>query len=170
MTPSKELQASIDIHKQFVEERSSMFRGYSILPYVPELMSLIRNSNISSCLDYGCGRGEAWELHNLKKLFDLKDLYLYDPTIAEFQNRPNNQVDLVICIDVMEHVPEHCVEEVLDDVAFFAKKAIFFNISTRPAAKVLPNGSNAHQTVRPREWWQEKINTMNKLVITYYSS
>ena len=30
-------------------------------------------------------------------------------------------------------------------------------ISTRPAKKVLPDGTNAHKTIKNKNWWKEKI-------------
>ena len=34
-------------------------------------------------------------------------------------------------------------------------KYVFATAATKPAGKVLPNGMNAHATVKPKEWWQE---------------
>ena len=30
-------------------------------------------------------------------------------------------------------------------------------ISTRPASKILPDGTNAHKTIKNQNWWQNKI-------------
>jgi hypothetical protein len=38
-----------------------------------------------------------------------------------------------------------------------ARKFVFANIASYPAAKILPNGENAHCTIRPVEWWSQII-------------
>jgi len=56
----------------------------------------------------------------------------------------------------MEHVPEEEVEEVLADIASYAPNAVFA-IALRPAAATLPNGDNAHCTVKPIQWWHGQL-------------
>jgi hypothetical protein len=70
----------------------------------------------------------------------------------------------------MEHVPEHLVDKVLADICRLANKAVFLNISTRPASKHLVDGSNAHATVKPAVWWQTKLDKLDKLIITHYGN
>jgi len=37
---------------------------------------------------------------------------------------------------------------------------VYANIASYPAQKTLPNGENAHCTIRPAEWWLEKIRAL----------
>ncbi len=140
------------------------------MEYVFDIGQLIKFSNITTAIDYGCGKARAWKQYNLKQFWRLQDVQLYDPGVAEYALKPHTARDLVICTDVMEHIPEHLVDEVLADIFRLANKAVFLNISTRPASKRLVDGSNAHATVRPAAWWQAKLNQMDKLVIVRFTS
>lgn len=163
------LQDSHELYKQTHQAHSDYFAGYSIMEYVYDIGELIKHSNITTAVDYGCGKARAWNQYNLTELWKLHSAFLYDPGVPEFSSRPIAG-DLVICIDVLEHVPEHLVDEVLADINSLANKAIFLNISTRPANKLLVDGTNAHATVKPAHWWQRKIDRIDKLVITHYTT
>ena len=62
----------------------------------------------------------------------------------------------------MEHIPESVIPEVFDYIFSHANKFVFLGICTRLAIAVLPNGENAHCTVKPIEWWADKINEHNQ--------
>ena len=170
MTYSPELQKSIDVYRQTHTAHPEYFTGHSLTTYTSEIEGLIKHSNIKTCIDYGCGKAKAWSFHQLQHLFGLDKVTLYDPGVQQYSLKPTEQADLVLCIDVLEHVPEECVDEVLIDICSLTKKAVFLNISTRPASKKLVDGTNAHATVKPKHWWQAKIDAMNKLIIAHYSS
>lgn len=169
MKISQALQASHELYRQTHESRPDIFRGNSINTYRNNLKQLIQNSNIKTCLDYGCGNAEPWK-RGLKSELGLQKLFLYDPGTKEYRARLERTVDLVTVIDVLEHVPENCVDEVLFDISNYANKAIFLSISTKPASKKLVDGSNAHATVKPEEWWREKINKINKYTIAFFTA
>lgn len=59
----------------------------------------------------------------------------------------------------MEHVEEKFVEVVLAEIASLCDSKAFFVISTRKALHTLPDGSNAHRTIKPKGWWLEHIKT-----------
>lgn len=164
------LQDSNELYRKTHEAHPNYFGGYSIMECAFEIGTLIKFSNISTAIDYGCGKARAWEEYKLRQLWKLRDVQLYDPGVVEYAVKPLAARDLVICTDVMEHVPEHLVDEVLVDICRLANKAVFLNISTRPASKLLVDGSNAHATVKPAAWWQTKIDKLNKLIIVKYTS
>ena len=168
MQISSALQASHDLYRQTHDRYPDYFGGYSLVTFIHEIGYLIKHGNITTAVDYGCGKARAWKNYDLKRLWNLQEVQLYDPGVEQFAKRPT-ACDLVICTDVMEHVPEDVVDEVLQDVCSLANKAVFFNISTQPASKKLVDGSNAHATVRPRRWWQEKLSKLDKLAIAHYS-
>jgi hypothetical protein len=164
------LADSYDVYKQTHEKHPDYFAGFSIMEYVFEIGELIKHSNITSAIDYGCGKARAWSQYNLQQLWKLHQVTFFDPGVEQYAIKPYIPRDLVICTDVMEHVPEHLVDEVLADINHLAKKAIFLNISTRPASKILVDGTNAHATVKPAPWWQKKLDAIDKLVIVHYTS
>lgn len=164
------LQDSNELYRQTHEAYPDYFAGYSIMEYVFDIGNLIKHSNITTAIDYGCGKARAWKQYDLKLLWKLQEVQLFDPGVAKYAIKPTTPCDLVICTDVMEHIPEHLVDEVLTDICSLANKAVFLNISTRPASKTLVDGSNAHATVKPMHWWQNKIDKLNKFVIVRYTS
>lgn len=104
-------------------------------------------------LDYGCGQSRLVDW--VAKLQDA-EAFRYDPAIPRFASLPAGPFDLVINTDVLEHVPDENLDNVLKEIRSLSLNA-FFVISTRPAGKLLPNGENAHCTVWPTERWRERL-------------
>jgi hypothetical protein len=119
--------------------------GAKVAQYLDELTEKYKTQDV---LDYGCGKGRLQLVRPFVKN--------YDPCIPEFSTLPS-PADIVICRDVMEHVEYECIDEVLDHLSVLARKAIYFNIGTRPAGKTLPDGRNTHISLHPVEWWRAKL-------------
>lgn len=120
--------------------------GCSGHKYADAILGLARSLKTESVLDYGCGKC------TLAKALPFP-IANYDPFIPEFHKLPGEHFDIVVCTDVMEHVEEEFVKSVLDEIQSLADKLVFFQIATAPAQKVLPDGRNAHITIRPASWW-----------------
>jgi hypothetical protein len=100
-------------------------------------------------LDYGCGqctleKDLGWPIRN------------YDPCIPGL-DAPPEPADVVVCTDVLEHVEEDCLDEVLDDLQRVTRRIGFLVIATRPADKILPDGRNAHLIQQAAPWWLPKL-------------
>jgi hypothetical protein len=80
----------------------------------------------------------------------------YDPGVPEYADPPT-PAEFVVCIDVLEHIEPHLIDDVLDHLAELTQEMLFATVSTRPAGKVLPDGRNAHLIQKPAEWWLPKI-------------
>lgn len=124
------------------------------------LQEMITKYQVESLLDYGCGKGLAWTRDRLQDQLNIK-VYLYDPAVDRFSKRPKGPRDMTWCADVMEHIPEENVQWVLEDIYKLSRKCVYFSIAMDLADAILPNGENAHCTVKPKEWWQEKIDQAN---------
>ena len=74
-----------------------------------------------------------------KKLLELGlknfHYYPYDPVFPEYG--PPKKADIVCCIDVLEHVEEEFLTNVLDELKKITMKIGFFTIATKPAGKFL---------------------------------
>lgn len=110
--------------------------------------TFLDNKIYGKILDYGCGKSTL-ELPS-------RTIYRYDPGIPGIDFIPEHKFNWVICIDVMEHVEPEYVDTVLDNIVSLAPNA-FFDINTRVAKHILPDGSNAHLTVQPSTWWETKL-------------
>jgi hypothetical protein len=61
---------------------------------------------------------------------------------------------------VLEHIPEDDMEWVVAELFRYATRFVFANIACYPAHRVLPNGANAHCTVRPAKWWRRLVDAV----------
>jgi hypothetical protein len=72
---------------------------------------------------------------------------------------PQQKFDGVISTDVLEHCPEEDLPWILDEIFGYAAAFVYLNVACFAARKTLPNGENAHVTVRPGEWWHERVSS-----------
>jgi hypothetical protein len=113
--------------------------------YSDQVLQMAQRMGTRDILDYGCGKC------TLQKALPFP-IQNYDPFIPEHA-APPEPADFVVCTDVMEHIEPGYVDSVLIDIQSLTKKAVFFQIATRPASKVLPDGRNAHLIVEDGNWW-----------------
>lgn len=120
-----------------------------------------RQWKVEEVLDFGCGKSNL--VVNFASEIGARS-YKYDPAIPEYSSLQTNRADLVINTDVLEHLDDHEADLLLSDISNISRK-VFFNIATKPAGKQLPNGENAHATVRSSEWWHKKLSTYFENVV-----
>ena len=118
--------------------------------WYPLIMQLVGTLNARSILDYGAGKCKLAEA--------LSHLMVnsYDPSIPAIADPPE-PADLVVCLDVLEHIEPELLDNVLDDLKRLAIKGVFLTVSTRPAGKFLSDGRNAHLIQKPANWWLPKL-------------
>lgn len=131
--------------------------GSASLMYAPIVGRLANAYKVGELLDYGAGKLRLWESINAKKLIDHPIRYsAYEPSDERFSERPE-PMEMVACIDVLEHIEPDLLENVLDDLERVTKRIGVYSITTVEAVKTLPDGRNAHLIVEPMEWWLPKI-------------
>ncbi len=128
--------------------------GMSSIKYVPEISLVINYLKPKTVLDYGCGK--SFLVNKLSEIHKDVTFYRYDPAITEISTLTLDKYDLIINTDVLEHVPEEYFDEVLKKIANLSDKA-FFVLHHTLANQILPNGENAHCTVRPPHWYYKKF-------------
>lgn len=102
-------------------------------------------------LDYGCGKGTIGNSFREAGYHIVRD---YDPAI-EGKSSPALPADLVICVDVMEHIEPDCLAAVVADLVRVTQKVLFVAISTIPSKRVMSDGRNTHLIVKDDVWWRE---------------
>ncbi len=64
--------------------------------------------------------------------------------------------DVVIANDLLQHAPEEDVDRLLAEMRGVAADG-YFRISLGAATTMLPDGTNPHRTLRPKEWWRDRL-------------
>ena len=111
---------------------------------------VVNKEKPSFILDYGCGRSKLMEVLSRKEY--VKNVYRYDPAVEEYNSLPVSSVDLVICTDVLEHIPREFLYRIVYKIYKLSDR-VFFSIGLTEATMILPNGENAHCTVMTKDWW-----------------
>lgn len=108
-------------------------------------------------LDYGAGNGALGR--KIESMFKEVTVTNYDPFHPAWGgDKDPGMHDVASCCDVMEHVEVECVDNVLKYVAERTRYAALFTIGLSDATKMLPNGRNAHITLKTAGWWINKLN------------
>lgn len=182
--PSPEYQAMVAMYSTLHEEgaeserskderrtASQTFPGKMLLENAATIRDLVVRSGSGSLLDYGCGKGQAYQLtdielpdgekaKSLKAYWGIDRIRCYDPGYEPFSVLPTERFDAVICIDVLEHITAPDLPWVLDELFGYADRFVYANVACYPAKKQLPNGQNAHCTVRSPDWWTGLIHAV----------
>ena len=144
------------------------FPGVSLLPHVGRIKQLIDATGARTILDYGAGKGMQYRPQRIvvegkhvadgvAEYWDVDEVRCYDPGYPAHRALPAEKFDGVISTDVLEHCPEEDLDWILDEILGFATRFVFLNVACFPARKSLPNGENAHITLRPPHWWREAL-------------
>lgn len=117
---------------------------------------LLSRFEVKSLLDFGCGGSDYLAPDfsngmNAQTFFDLDEVRLFEPARNIDQRQRS---DAVFCFDVLEHIFIADVPRVVRELFDHAEKLLVVNVACYPARALLPNGENAHITVRPPVWWK----------------
>lgn len=163
-----------------IRERLRYDKAWLTKEYIPKVggknwISILKKFNFSkvkTALDVGCGIGEAVKM--MRKIgieaegIDISqyalpvweknevDKYCYVCSADEMPF-PDNKYDFVSCTDVMEHIPEEGVQDVLKEIYRVGNNSFLFIISLISAVHKLPDGSEPHVCVKSEHWWFDEL-------------
>jgi hypothetical protein len=163
---------------QELHQGGKLFDGRSLSRFIHILDRLIKENDCKTLLDYGAGRGVLYG-NNYGTLTDAIDKPLgeywgvdvdqyepgwpgYDELFDALPDFPNQGYDAVICVDVLEHIPETDLEWVVDEMLSIADKIVFLNIACFPALKTFPDGTNLHISVFEPDVWLKFLSEKSK--------
>ena len=140
------------------------FDGRSLRAQVRRIKQLIQRTGATTVLDYGSGKGQQYDPSPLRvdgegswegvlEYWGVDEVVCFDPAYPPYSKPPSERFDGVVSTDVLEHCPEEDVPWIVDEMFSFARRFVFATIACYPARKRLPNGENAHITLREPEWW-----------------
>lgn len=137
---------SKEYKEQLLELRRGRRWGASAHKHASKVLSFAEEVGAKSVLDYGAGE------QTLKDVVDL-EYYAYDPAVPEIDKRPLPECDIVVALDVLEHVEPIYTQAVLEDIWKQARFGVLLYIPIKEACAILPDGRNAHINIQsPQEW------------------
>lgn len=159
----------IQLYKQMAEQGYERSDGENILPDAAfadfesrvlrtDLRKLFEEHEVQSVMDYGCG-GSDWDAEGFdpdsgqsaRQFYGLTEVCRFEPA----RNIDERKVcDVVLSFDVLEHIFVSDIPKVVRDHFEHARKLLIVNVACYPAAARLPDGTNAHVTVRSPHWWK----------------
>lgn len=117
-----------------------------------------------SVLDYGCGKGTLGEELRRNTRLAVEE---YDPGIPGKDGLPLS-CDLVVSLDVLEHIEPFCLEAVLNDLKMLTRKCLFVVISTKLSKRIMADGRDTHLIVRnPEDWTKTFVDAGFKIKRTW---
>lgn len=158
--PGKTYQYYIDQYK--IKHAEGYTEFYQISPSFTakhQIKEMLEKCEAKTLLDYGISSGTQYEVGKLHEYLGLDSYTGYDPAVEKYSQKPEGKFDAVLCYDVLEHVPEDSLDYVIQDVFSYPTKVVMFKMGLGTATAMLPNGENAHITIRSLDWWREKIKT-----------
>jgi len=172
--PSRRFRDMVDQYRELHDHGEAQlglaagntFDGHSLAKHETEIARLIESSGAKTLLDYGCGKGLAYEdwpgepagsRYKMHPAWPGVKVTCYDPGYAPYADRYAGQFDGVISTDVLEHIPEEDIAWVLNELFGAATKFVYVVAACYPARKLLPDGQNAHCTVRSPTWWRGQM-------------
>lgn len=171
--PSPRYVALTALYRQMHEEgeksrglsAENTFPGRSLPPHAPRIKRLVDLTGAKTLLDYGSGKGMQyrWQVDvdgvehfaSFQEYWGVDTIRCFDPNYAPFSILPQGQFDGVLCTDVLEHCPEEDIPWIIAEIFGYANKFVYANVASYPASKQLPNGENAHCTIKPIKWWSQ---------------
>ncbi len=170
--PSPRYRELLDLYKQMHVEGETThgkapeetFPGKKLPIHAFAIKRLIDETGARTLLDYGCGKGQQYiwrdlrlpdgsRIESIESYWALNEIGKYDPGFEPHSRLPDKTFDGVVCTDVLEHCPESDIPWIIEEMFGYANRFVYANVACFPAKKILPNGENAHCTVRDPDWW-----------------
>ena len=172
-----------------IEDRAKLFydESYASGAYNPvngrKVWTFLRENNIkfNKGLDVGCGNG--FGVKEMREFgYDVRGVDIADNvkiwteigiqdycTTAPAKKLPykDNEFDYVFCSEVMEHIPEHLVEDSLKEIRRIGSDRFYFTIGLAMEKQPVLGVYHTHITVKDSQWWLDKFNKCGFTEIKY---
>ena len=169
---SSDYYQTLDLYKKLhsegteFETAKNTFDGKSLKFFFNPIKQVIELTKSKSIIDFGCGKARYYfeeiiinntKYKNVVNYWNISDCFLYDPGVKEYSIYPPKKADGVICVDVVEHIPDNDVINFVEELFSLANNFVFIVIACYPARKILPDGRNVHLSIKDTDEWREII-------------
>jgi len=163
----EEYYRSLHTGKETNENKEQIYNGKATMVFAKILKQIIEKNKSKTLLDYGSGKGDRYfnkSFFGNEDYPPLQDYWNIKPTLFDpgvLYPKPVNQLfDIVISIDVLEHIPFEDLNWVINEIFSFAKQIIFLNVACYPAERTFPDGTNLHVSLFPPLRWYGLISSI----------
>ncbi len=122
---------------------------------------LNKHANIKDVLDFGCGTGSLKvHLTRLQQTGVLREgitIHEYDPSRSDVDKLPTRTFDLIISLDVLEHVEPEELSNTLQWMAEHAPRQYHHIDCNDGGGNKLPDGRDVHLIIEPPDWWYDRF-------------
>jgi 2-polyprenyl-3-methyl-5-hydroxy-6-metoxy-1,4-benzoquinol methylase len=137
--------------KKLHSDSQSFGVGNVTAKHYPSIKNVIQKRSFGSVLDYGCGKGHF--IQYAKENMPGLRVEGFDVASDQYAVLPSGKFDVVVCLDVMEHVEFGALSNVLGEIRDRTGEVFICSVANYPAGKTLPDGRNAHVTQMPFGYW-----------------
>ena len=148
------------------------FDGRSLGPHIQAIRKLTLEHGAKTLLDYGSGKGRLYQqvrvqdqqgkdLGDVLTFWGIESLACFDFGVEANASLPEEPKDAVISTDVLEHCATEDMPWIVAELFAYARHFVYAAVANYPAHKTLPNGENAHVTLRSRLWWELLFRTVS---------
>ena len=130
--------------------------GGDVVGSVPRIYKYATEHNCKSILDYGSGKSDFLKTMDRDHPDHGFQINQYEPARPELAGDPVAS-DMVICVDVLEHIEPDKLDNVLDHIALKTNKIFYFKVCLLPSFNSFEDGTNLHLIVEPKEFWLDKL-------------
>lgn len=140
-----------DEYRQLNERmhKEHKFDGADALRYVEDIKKLAARFDAKDAIDYGCGCASLGNYLGIP-------CQNYDPCIPKYSQKPT-PADMVVSLDVLEHIEPEYVDETLAYIRSLCKVAFFVIALLPDGTKLLPDGTNPHKSLFPPNEWERRL-------------
>jgi len=161
--------------KMVTLKEKTVFDGGGIQKIYGELEYELDKRGSGTILDFGSGTGVHWtkkvpipgvkERKTASEHFGsrLRGFYRYDPAHPEYCKKPTGTFDIIMCTEVLEHVPLEELPELLSEMKSYLADdgVVIFTIPKGLSSNAFPDGKNLHITLMETKEW-------NKMFYQYF--
>ena len=138
---------------------------FNIKKFKHFIKKIFIENKVETVLDYGSGRSNWFDKNfdnennqSAIEYFGLNQVFSYEPTII---NTKKNLAECVLCFDVLEHIYISDLKNVINDLYHHSSKLVVLQVACYEAKAKLPNGENAHITIRNPLWWKGFVDAIS---------